>query len=154
MHGQAWPARTHVGKTWFETCASTEPVRLFSEKEIEMSFHLDLLAAERASLTPKRVLELIVEGKDGDICGQLPDHIRGSFNAIREKIGTRYLALLMAASIEFNKHREKLRDSRKAFAMEIVDQPGAVKALLFAMASEKTPEQIKSMAYSLIGKEL
>lgn len=114
----------------------------------------DYVAAHRllGQVTPRRVLELIRDGKDDDIRSQLPAHVREGFDEVAARIRKRIAYLNDRARTTFGWFTEELDESRKAFALAIHDQPPAIRALLFALADGKV--DLFAMICDLVAKEL
>ena len=116
----------------------------------------DYVAAHRCldMVRPKRVLELMAEGRDDDVHAQLPDHVRPAFNAIRQDLDDRIGNLLWDSGQIFDANRYHLDESRKAFALAVKDEPAALKPLIFCRADGKTDEELLAVARKLVAKRL
>lgn len=118
----------------------------------------DYVAAHRCldMVNPRRVLELIVEGRDDDVSAQLPDHVRPAFDAIRADIDERTGKLLWESGQAFDGHRHHLPGSRKDFAQSVADQlyPNELKPLIFKRADGKSDDVLLELARNLVAKQL
>ena len=101
----------------------------------------EYIAVHRAlgCLAPRRVLDLLVEGKLDDVDAQLPNHLQLELRQHRDRIVARLDALLRQAQEVFRERRDLLQESRKAFALSILDQESHIKTLLFALANQQDP---------------
>lgn len=115
----------------------------------------DYVAAHRCLdlVSPKRVLELIVEGRDDDVAAQLPDHVRPTFDAIREDLNSRTMGLLAHSAKVFGDHESLLPD-RKTFAMAIRGERSELKPLIFKRADGKGDDALLDLARNLVAKQL
>lgn len=107
-----------------------------------------------SQVTPRRVLEAISQGKDDDLSAQLPAHIRETFDAIRDELVGKVMDIEASADVVLDRHAEHLVGGRKDFAIAIKDEPAAVKALLFAIADEKSEDQLRAIAIKAVAKTL
>ncbi len=116
----------------------------------------DYVAAHRCldMVRPRRVLELMVEGRDDDVLEQLPAHVRGQFEEIRAKLGIEVSEMCDRARFYHAEHDYKLRESRKAFALSLAQVDKALRPLIFALADGKGSAEIEKMARNIVGKNL
>ncbi len=117
----------------------------------------DYVAAHRCLdlVSPRRVLELIVEGRDDDVAAQLPNHVWPTFEAIRADIDDRTGRLLWDSGQAFDAHQHLLANGgRKDFALAVSDQPNELKPLIFKRADGKDADTLLVLARNLVAKQL
>jgi RNA ligase len=113
----------------------------------------DYVAAHRMldQVAPRRVLEILRDGKQDDVRAQLPRHARDRFDGYAAELSGKIADLESSAGWAYRAHRGLLEESRKAFALAIKDMQPAVKALAFALADGR---DTWTMACDLVRKTL
>lgn len=116
----------------------------------------EYVAAHRmlGQVTPRRVLDLMRDGKDDDILARLPEHVRAVFEEVRGDLGEKLMMLTLGASVAFNSHRRLLDQGRKEFAVGIRDLDPTIRAMCFAHADGKGPDAIYGIAWKAVAKGL
>lgn len=102
-------------------------------------------------LAPRRVLELLREGKEDDVRAQLPRHAQKRFDEIADGLVGEIYDLQTRANDLMRFFGVHLEESRKAFALAIKEQPPAVKAGAFTLADGRDTWQ---MACDMVRKTL
>lgn len=116
----------------------------------------DYVAAHRLLplVSPRRVLELMAEGRVDDVAAQLPGHVRARFDEILGSLTLRLERLRLRSLRAFKQCRGALEESRKAFALMAKEWPVEVQPLLFAMASRKSDGELDALSLRILEKQV
>lgn len=156
LMGMAWTGGLgSIGPAIFEHAPNTEGyVVRWPHSGLRVKVKApDYVAAHRLldQVAPRRVLELIREGRADDVRAQLPGHARERFDEVDSDIRGRIDALQIAADVTLRIFGRELSESRKAFALAIQHHPPDVKAMAFRLADGK---ETWNLACDLVKKTL